>query len=748
LRGRARTAALLLAALWAAAGGPARAVTATAGPRALEVIGLRLEVDDLPQSIRFYTGGLGFELIDRGAAGALLRNGPILLSLRRSAASSPAAGGAVHANFEVADLKQVLEELGKLTVKVLEKRTRPIASGVSLTIQDPAGNRQQLLVFFPHDPATARPRLSSLEVEVPDVSRAREFYSGKLGLPAAAGAYPRAAAATGAAALMLSQRAATDAAAPRSALLLGTADLAASMAALARSGIEFPHGVEESAVGRYADFEDPFGNRLALVQPSRPWSAAAPVGAATAAAGVSYEPFALAGADGRRVEVELGRLPVPESRQRATAKTVELAFLRFKSTAAHPGAPIVYLAGGPGGSGIAAAKGSRLPLFLALRELADVIALDQRGTGMSRPELTCSAAWTMPLAHPTDPAELLARAQEQSAACARALRDDGIDLAAYNTNESADDIEDLRRALGAPQVSLLGISYGTNLALAAVRRHPAGLRSVILAGVEGPDQVLRLPSTVEAQLAAIGGLLQAEPGNGAAAADLPRALRQLLARLEAQPATVEVEVPLAHRKAQITVGKFDLQWMVIQTLASREGIHKLPGLLQAMQGGDFSTLGSFALAARRGWLGSAMPYAVQCAAGVSPERWRRIEREQATSLFGRAIDFPFPQICSAWGVPDLGPEFRAPVRSEVPALFISGTLDTRTPMSDADEVRRRFSRSAQVTIVGAGHGDDLILSSPEIGQVILRFLSGQAVADTRIPVAPAALQAGARAGSR
>jgi pimeloyl-ACP methyl ester carboxylesterase len=125
-------------------------------------------------------------------------------------------------------------------------------------------------------------------------------------------------------------------------------------------------------------------------------------------------------------------------------------------------------------------------------------------------------------------------------------------------------------------------------------------------------------------------------------------------------------------------------------------------------------------------------------AGVSPQRRQRIEREQATSLLGQAIDFPFPQICAAWGVPDLGPEFRSPVRSEVPALFISGTLDTRTPMSDATEVRRHFSRGVQVTIVGAGHGDDLILSAPEIRQTILRFLSGQAVSDIRI--APPVLQ--------
>ena len=47
------------------------------------------------------------------------------------------------------------------------------------------------------------------------------------------------------------------------------------------------------------------------------------------------------------------------------------------------------------------------------------------------------------------------------------------------TRESADDLEALRQALGAPQLNLVGISYGTHLALAFAATHPA-VTSVIL----------------------------------------------------------------------------------------------------------------------------------------------------------------------------------------------------------------------------------------------------------------------------
>ena len=82
------------------------------------------------------------------------------------------------------------------------------------------------------------------------------------------------------------------------------------------------------------------------------------------------------------------------------------------------------------------------------------------------------------------------------------------------------------------------------------------------------------------------------------------------------------------------------------------------------------------------------------------------------------------------------PDFRAPVHSSIPALFISGTLDTRTPASDAEEVRQYFPRGVHVTIDGAGHGDDLLISSSEISRLILKFLAGQVVTNTRIALAP------------
>ncbi len=190
---------------------------------------------------------------------------------------------------------------------------------------------------------------------------------------------------------------------------------------------------------------------------------------------------------------------------------------------------------------------------------------------------------------------------------------------------------------------------------------------------------------------------------------------------------MEVPLPLAQRTARVALGPFDLQVMVTQALGDRQETERLPARLQAMAGGDFQALGQFALGLRRGWLGAAMPYVVECSSGLSEERLARIRREASATLLGEAVDFPFPEICSGWGVPDLGPEWRKPVRSAMPVLFISGSLDVRTPRADAEEILQGFRNAAHLKIEGIGHGEDFF-AAPETLPAIQRFFRGEPVA--------------------
>src|SRR5918992_2394587 len=124
---------------------------------------------------------------------------------------------------------------------------------------------------------------------------------------------------------------------------------------------------------------------------------ATPVSAQLKAGDLKIKPYTFTNAAGEKTESEFGTLLVPENRSNPQTNLIELAFVRFKSTSKTPGPPIVYLAGGPGGTGTGAASGSRFPLFMALREIGDVIAFDQRGTGHSKPNLGCYERLALPL---------------------------------------------------------------------------------------------------------------------------------------------------------------------------------------------------------------------------------------------------------------------------------------------------------------------------------------------------------------
>jgi pimeloyl-ACP methyl ester carboxylesterase len=435
--------------------------------------------------------------------------------------------------------------------------------------------------------------------------------------------------------------------------------------------------------------------------------------------------------DGQKIEVELGRLVVPESRHNLAGGLIDLAFVRLRSRAKSPGYPMVYLAGGPSDSGIDNARGSLTTFLLGMREIGDVIALDQRGVGMTEPNLACSENSNYPLDRPATREETIRLLQERGRDCARFWKAAGVDLAAYNTNESADDVEALRQALGAEKISLIAISYGTTLALTTVRRHGEHIHRVIFAGMEAPDQTYKLPSDGQKQLLKIAQICKDDPKFGLLMPDLVGTLKAVSDRLQNQPQTVEVLDTDTNRKVKVTVGDFDLRLMTASVIGRDIGIRTFPAQLYSRSRGDFSPLGQWALLVRHSGM-SAMAFAMDCASGFSPERWATIQREESETLLGRDMDFPFPEVCEAWNVPELEPTFRSELKSDVPALFVSGTLDGRTPVSNADEIRKGFPNSATLIVEGAAHGFRLLNGSPQIEEIIAQFIKGQPLSMTKV----------------
>jgi pimeloyl-ACP methyl ester carboxylesterase len=439
---------------------------------------------------------------------------------------------------------------------------------------------------------------------------------------------------------------------------------------------------------------------------------------------------------GEKVDSEFGTLFVPENRSNPDSNLIELAFVRFKSTAKNPGPPIVYLAGGPGGSGTGAATTARFQLFMALREIADVIAFDQRGTGYSKPNLTCYERMAVPLDVVPSRDAILKELNENARRCAEYWRDlQRVDLNGYNSNESADDLDDLRKALGAKQLSLWTISYGTHLAFATMRRHPKSIHRVILAGTEGPDHTYKLPSNVQKHLDDLAAAIKADPEIDKDIPDFLGLMKSVFDRLDAQPETVEITDPRTKQKVKVIVNKFVMQYIVATNIGTTVTA-RFPALFYRASKGDFTNPAQVWLNDSRRGIGSAMSYMMDCASGQTAARRELIEREAKTTLLEDVSNFPFPGVCEVWRAPDLGDTFRSPLQSDIPVLFISGTLDARTPVSNAEEYRKGFKDSTHMIIEGAVHSDPLFLSSPKIKDGMMEFLRGQRVTVTQISARP------------
>ena len=450
---------------------------------------------------------------------------------------------------------------------------------------------------------------------------------------------------------------------------------------------------------------------------------------------VRYEPVAIISEWGPPVlRAEAGRFRVPENRSSGSGRQIELAFVRLRSVADHPGPPIVWLSGGPGDAATADLGTPALQLFLELRKLGDVIVLDQRGMGSSVPRLDCAGSFDFPRDTALDRGAAVRSLEAAARGCADRWRSAGVDLSAYNVRESAEDVEDLRIALGASKLRLVAGSYGTHLALAAIRAHEASFDRAALLGVVGPDHLRRSPADSEEQLARISSLVSSDARIETPAKNLLALIRRVRGRLAAHPVTVEIEDPPGQKRS-ILLGPFVLEWYTRSLLTSREAIAHLPALFLAMDAGNFTEL---ALVADR-WTNAALPSAAifthRCASAASEERESRIARERKMAALGDATDFAEESVCRAWGVPPLPAPFREPVRSNLQVLLVSGTLDGDAPESNALEVMRGFPHAEHLRVEGAAHSLLGVEAAPA-REAILRFLERGGLRTARIALPP------------
>jgi pimeloyl-ACP methyl ester carboxylesterase len=426
-----------------------------------------------------------------------------------------------------------------------------------------------------------------------------------------------------------------------------------------------------------------------------------------------------------RYALDCGTLTVAESRQRTNSRTIQLAvaIVRSPNPDKQPD-PMLFLAGGPGQPALPLVAAAPM-VFSEILATRDLIFIDQRGTGYSRPALNCALATTparflLPVGVAlNDRPALLQAGVDALLTCGADYRAQGIDLSAYNSVESAADLEDLRVALGYPQWNLYGGSYGTRLALTAMRYRPATIRSAVLDAVY-PFQAnfhTGVFDTFSSALAGLDTACAADPACGAAYPDLDAAFARVVARLNAKAVVLPIlNLQTGEPIDYLPFSGVDATAILFQLMYITPAIPALPALISEADQGNYRRLFQLASVLFASRLPGDIPVisqgaqvAVQCNEDATFATAREFvaardhNRLAAGLAFSPLFNEALLEVCAAWGLSATSAAQNQAVRSEVPALLISGELDPITPPVYAHEAAETLSRATELLIPRSGH---------------------------------------------
>ena len=409
--------------------------------------------------------------------------------------------------------------------------------------------------------------------------------------------------------------------------------------------------------------------------------------------------------------VTCGTVSVPEDRTKPDGRKVQLAVARIHSHATSPDPdPVVYLHGGPGTATLA--NGIETKVTLDILDHRDLIVFDQRGAGLSDPNLECperEAAFLQVLSAATPWSAEISSFTTALATCYQRLtRDRHVDLDQYNTVTNAEDLNDIRVALGLSQWNLWGESYGTRLAMEEMRSFPEGVRSVVLDSVYPPtagavDDAVR--SGERAFKALANGCAQ-DTACHRAIPDLNKLIDQLATRLDATPLTVTSKPPDGGATHKLVITGDDAIGGLFTAMYDSDLIPLLPKIINDLAQGDNSIVPEIA---NRGIAfvdetAEGAFLSTECADNnvkIDPRVVAGLRQDPGRA--GLALLASWSLFCGSWPVDALPARFSETVHSDIPAMVFAGEYDPITPPENSRRAATDLGNAKFIEVPRGGH---------------------------------------------
>lgn len=384
--------------------------------------------------------------------------------------------------------------------------------------------------------------------------------------------------------------------------------------------------------------------------------------------------------------VVCGEYQVPENRNNPNGRMIRMPFAILHSQNPNPMPdPVVFVSsGGPGGSSLDALSVYVNSAYLQERNF---IFVEQRGNKYAEPALECPEVQMATFANfSTVDARDVEIAREVGAArmCRDRLLAQGIDLTAYNSAESAADLEDLRQLLGYEQWNLVGASYSARLVLTTMRLYPEGIRSVVLDSVYVPEvnaYEQRVPTLAQA-LETLFDNCSADVECGTAYPELESHFYTVIDRMNSKPIAVDISHPITNEPVTLQLAGDDMVLGIFNALYQRNTIRFLPFIIEELYRGNTNVIEPVAQEGFKNIFSRAqgMYYSAECREEFpfnNPEMQKEFT-SQCPALANFMPSISEPAICEMWGAGVADVSDNQAVVSDIPSLLLAGDYDPVT----------------------------------------------------------------------
>lgn len=370
--------------------------------------------------------------------------------------------------------------------------------------------------------------------------------------------------------------------------------------------------------------------------------------------------------------------------------------------------PLFYFQGGPGGAATDPENVEpTAQIFRALNARHDLVFIDQRGTGgsnrMECPQLMDMGGSSWQGLPPT-----AAQVQAAAAACLEATARQG-DPTMYTTPLFADDVDQVRAALGYTSIDLYGGSYGVSSALTYIQRHGDHVRTALLDSGSLLDVRLwqQGAASLQSSLDSVLSRCSTDPACRTVFPTLSDNLAAVLASLAAQPVSVEITDPRSGQQLAITVTEFSFLDALATFLSDVSLQAHVPAVIHLAYLGEWARLATAVVGMAQTdnpQVTFVMARTIDCSDG-----WAQMDPAATRAAGGTSIFTEYEvdkatvqqEFCAAWP-PAAGAS--GPVRTSAPVVFLNGTADDSDPPANVAGSSLTMPNSLVVAVQGYGHG--------------------------------------------